>query len=168
MTAGVKIRLADASELAALPEIEASAAGAFEDLLPGLASVTPAEGWREALAAGTLWVVEVDGELVGFVGAEAVVDGGRDGLHILEFDVRREWQGRGLGRALILHAIDWARGEGMTFVSLTTFRGVRWNGPFYASVGFREVADSPRLAGIVASEAEKGLADRCGMVLALV
>ncbi|MES2643836.1 MAG: GNAT family N-acetyltransferase [Myxococcota bacterium] len=163
------IRLAQMGELVVLPEIERSASRAFDTLLPGLASVTPAEGWRAAWAAGTLWVIEGEGELVGFLGAEVVASGGSRGLHVLEFDVRLEWQGRGLGRALLLHVLDWARREGMTFVSLTTFRGVRWNGPFYASVGFREVASgtSPRLDGIVAAEVGKGLSDRCGMVLGL-
>jgi GNAT superfamily N-acetyltransferase len=165
----VRIRLATAADLDGLPVIEASASLAFAGApyLAGLSSVTPAEGWRGPLAAGTLWVVESgDDGVVGFLGAERVSGGA--GLHILELDVARAHQGRGLGRALLDHVIAWARGEGMTFLSLTTFRGVRWNGPFYASLGFREVTDSPRLAGIVAEETAKGLPDRCGMVLGLV
>lgn len=162
------VRHATAADLPLLPAIEGSANGLFAGVpmvadLP--ASVTPAEGWRDALAAGTLWVVDDGrGRPVGFLGAERI-DGG---LHVHEVDVARACQGRGLGRRLLAHVIAWARAEGLTFLSLTTFRSVPWNGPFYASMGFREVeAPPPRLAGLVAAETRRGLPDRCAMVLTL-
>jgi len=34
---------------------------------------------------------------------------------------------------------DWAASTGRAFVSLTTFRDVPWNMPFYAKLGFVEI-----------------------------
>lgn len=167
----VSIREARADELEVLPRIEASAAALFQGSgLPMelIADVTPAEAWAPRQAAGTVWVAEgASGELEGFLAAEVV----KDELHVWELDVRREAQGQGLGRRLMAHAIDWAGAHGLSRVTLTTFRSIAWNAPFYASLGFREIAGedlSVRLAEILSREAGKGLADRCAMVLDLV
>lgn len=125
-----------------------------------LTHASPAEAWRPQLEAGTLWVAEDDGALLAFLAATA--DGRR--LHIDEVDVDRLAQGRGLGRRLMTHAIEWARRRGFAQVTLTTFRNVPWNGPFYASLGFVEDDRLPALRAILRAEAEKGLSDRCAMV----
>lgn len=82
-------------------------------------------------------------------------------------DVEQGRQGQGVGRRLIQHVIAWAKAEGFARLSLTTFRSVPWNGPFYASLGFVEDDRPPALQAILRTEAEKGLADRCAMILAL-
>lgn len=128
-----------------------------------LTHASPAEAWRPQLDAGTLWVAEADGRVVAFLAASA--DGDR--LHIDEVDVEHGRQGQGVGRRLIQHVIAWAKAEGFAGLSLTTFRNVPWNGPFYGSLGFVEDDSGPALQAILRSEAEKGLADRCAMVLAL-
>lgn len=128
-----------------------------------LTDVSPAEGWRPRLDAGTLWVVEDAGRLVAFLAA--TVTGDR--LHVDEVDVDQAAQGRGIGRRLMAYAIDWARHAGLAHVSLTTFRGVPWNGPFYASLGFVEDDTLAELQAILRAEASKGLTDRCAMVLRL-
>ena len=46
------------------------------------------------LADGLVWVAEADGALVGFAACEAF----DDALHLWELAVRRECQGRGVGR----------------------------------------------------------------------
>jgi len=81
--------------------------------------------------------------------------------------VEQGQQGRGVGRRLIGHVIAWARAEGFVSLSLTTFRNVPWNGPFYASLGFVEDDRLSALQAILRAEADKGLADRCAMVLTL-
>lgn len=96
------------------------------------------------------------------------LDGGR--LHIDEVDVLRPRQGQGFGRALLAHAAAWARAHGLTALSLTTFRNVPWNAPFYASFGFREwdPADAPAsIRQALLYEAAEGLRDRCAMVMDL-
>lgn len=128
-----------------------------------LTHVSPAEAWRPQLDAGTLWIAEADGRAIAFLAASA--DGDR--LHIDEVDVDQDHQGQGVGRRLIQHVIAWARAAGFARLSLTTFRNVPWNGPFYASLGFVEDDRPPALQAILRTEAEKGLADRCAMVLTL-
>ncbi|WP_437580702.1 GNAT family N-acetyltransferase [Sorangium sp. So ce887] len=166
------VRQAIESDLPRLPEIERSASEAFRgtDLdFDTLSSVTPAEGWRDALRAGTLWVVDDGaGNAIAFLGAEAI--GGE--LHIREFDVALDRQGQGLGRRLLGHVIAWARTAELQALTLTTFRTVPWNGPFYAAMGFRELSPaemSSRLVEILKKEAHQGLdpAQRCAMRLDL-
>jgi hypothetical protein len=55
---------------------------------------------------------------------------------------------------------DWARAAGHARLTLTTFRGVPWNEPFYARLGFRELAESElsdALRAVVEDEAARGL-----------
>jgi len=121
--------------------------------------------WKPHLAAGTLWVVD-DGAPVAFLAGR--VEGQR--LHIDELDVQQSHQGRGLGRKLLSTAADWARAHGLARLSLTTFRSIPWNAPFYASFGFREwdAAEAPAsIAQALRKEAANGLSDRCAMVMEL-
>ncbi|WP_234022806.1 GNAT family N-acetyltransferase [Sorangium cellulosum] len=166
------MRPAIEADLPRLPEIERSASEAFRgtDLnLEALMSVTPAEGWRDALRSETLWVVDDGaGRSIAFLGAEAA---GHE-LHLREFDVELEHQGQGLGRRLLSHVIAWARTAKFQALTLTTFRTVPWNGPFYAAMGFRELSPaemSSRLVTILKNEAYHGLdpAQRCAMRLDL-
>ena len=117
------------------PEIERSAAAAFHgtDLLRSLDGLfAPAAVWSPALATGTLWVAEKSaGEVVGFLAATRV----DAWLHIDEIDVASGHQGQGLGRKMMQAAIAWAAERDLVGVTLTTFRDVRWNAPFYASLG---------------------------------
>lgn len=91
-------------------------------------------------------------------------------LHVWELAVRREWQGQGTGRQLIETAIEYARVNHLRCVTLTTFRQVPWNEPFYRRLGF-EVIDmksvEPRLALILQDEIQQGLPGdlRCAMRL---
>lgn len=102
--------------------------------------------------------------MVAFLAARATADR----LHIDEVDVHRSHQGQGLGRRMILKTIVWARAHGFLAMSLTTFRSIPWNGPFYASLGFREWIDPPpAIKEALAHEAEMGLKDRWAMRLDL-
>lgn len=169
---GPFIREARRDELPKLPEIERSATARFEggdQPMDILTNVTPAEVWAPRQAAGTVWVADDGaGALVGFLAAEVF----KDELHVWELDVLHPSQGQGHGRRLMAHAIAWAREHGLSRLTLTTFRHIPWNAPFYASLGFCEVAPEARgkrLADVLDLEASKGLdpADRCAMVLEL-
>jgi GNAT superfamily N-acetyltransferase len=127
---------------------------------------SPADNWRPHMEAGTLWIAEVDGEAVGYLAGRVE----RPRLHIDEVDVLRPFQGQDIGRSLLTTAADWARANGLQALSLTTFRNVPWNAPFYASFGFREWDQAEAPASIresLAYEAAEGLADRCAMVMDL-
>lgn len=145
--------------------IEQSAASAFagQDVPDWLLTeCSPADNWRPHLAAGTLWVMEHEGEAIAFMAA--TIDARR--LHIDEIDVTPGHQGQGIGRRLLEAAADWARAKGLSALSLTTFRNIPWNAPFYARVGFREwdPIDAPEsINHKLVLEAEMGLTDRCAM-----
>ena len=91
---------------------------------------------------------------VGFVSIRLVDDEAHvDQLSVLPANGRQ-----GVGRALLDRAVSWARDEGLAGVSLTTFRDVPWNAPFYRTVGFEVVAHpAPGLAAIRAHERAVGL-----------
>ena len=93
-----------------------------------------------------------------------------DRLHIDELDVQEDQQGKSLGKRLLSHVRDWARTNGLALLSLTTFRSIPWNGPYYARFGFREwdPAEAPEdVQRALRKEAANGLSDRCAMVMDL-
>jgi GNAT superfamily N-acetyltransferase len=165
-SSNVSIRLAVAEDAQFLPTIEQSAGELFRTL-PELAwiadeQIGTAEEFLPLVLAGTVWVAEaaaagIVGELRG-----AIAD---DCLHIVELAVARTFQQRGIGRALIDASAKWARSRGLRAVTLTTFRHVAWNAPFYARYGFVELpADSDgRLQAILIRETAHGLPNRCAM-----
>ena len=113
-----------------------------------------------------MWVAQHDEALIGFA-ASAAFD---DGLHLWELAVRHEAQGRGAGRALVSAVVAEGRRRVMPSVTLTTFRAIPWNAPFYARLGFVELAGADlnaRLAAILKREIRHGLSDRCAMRLTL-
>lgn len=70
---------------------------------------------------------------VGFIAA-CMVDGA---CHIAELDVLPQHAGHRLGSRLIDESASWAQEQGGSCLSLTTFRNVPWNAPYYARLGFR-------------------------------
>ena len=88
----------------------------------------------------------------------------------MELSVDLAWQGKGIGRQLIARAADHARKVGLTSLTLTTFRDVPWNAPFYAKLGFEYITElTPELREKREEEAAHGLAynSRCAMRLPL-
>ena len=127
-----------------------------------------AEDHRPFAAQGLVWVAEDAGRLIGFATCEAF----EHELHLWELAVRQDTQGKGAGRALIAAVVDEARARGLPAVTLTTFRDIPWNAPFYARCGFVELPDEqlgPFLTLVREKEVEIGLdvANRCAMRLAL-
>jgi len=115
---------------------------------------------------GTSWVAEVENQIVGFLCAQSVAGD----LHVEELDVRQAWQGKGLGRELMKTAIEHARQNRFRSVTLTTFKEVSWNEPFYRSLGFEIIAQEklePRLKEILQAEIQYGFPGdrRCAMRL---
>lgn len=168
MQAGYRIARARPEWLGALPAVERAAAVLFEEIgIPevALADSTSPEEFREAFEDGHLWVaLAPDGRPVGFAMVEPL-DGA---AHLEEIDVHPDHGRRGLGAALVRTVCDWARESGLPAVTLTTFRGVPWNAPFYAKLGFRELDRAkwtPSLARIVGEEAGRGLEPERRMVM---
>lgn len=147
--------------------MELSAAQSFQGLdVPErvFTEFTPPEAWAGRQAAGTLWVATEAGRIEAFLGA--TVHGDR--LHIDEFAVAQGHQGQGLGRRMLERVVAWARDRAFRRLSLTTFRNVPFNGPFYATAGFRVWDPAPpEIAALLAGEAARGLKDRCAMIMEL-
>ena len=83
-----------------------------------------------------------------------------EALHLRELGVHPHYMRRGLGRRLIDHVVEVARDQQRLQVTLTTFRDVPWNGPYYRRCGFSELPRErwPRwLAEIRTAEAGDGL-----------
>ncbi|HSP70727.1 MAG TPA: GNAT family N-acetyltransferase, partial [Gaiellaceae bacterium] len=67
---------------------------------------------------------------------------------------------QGIGRALIERAASWASAHGLHALTLTTYVGVPWNGPYYERLGFRYLArdeETPGLRAIRDDESAAGL-----------
>jgi GNAT superfamily N-acetyltransferase len=125
------IRPVRADEIALLPALEAAADTMFAPFDHG---AFPGPGTPEEFAAAL--IVLVAGEPpVGLCRIDTV--GG--GAHLEQLSVHPKHGRHGVGRALLRAGIDWAEAGGYPELTLTTFRDVPWNGPFYVSEGFVEL-----------------------------
>lgn len=94
--------------------------------------------WTERIFADCLrvgyhcWVVEVEEKLIGY----GVMSTGAGEAHILNICIGRAFQGRGLGRALLLHLLDEARAQGVDTVFLEVRPSNTTAIVLYDSVGF--------------------------------
>ena len=166
----LRIRPTTLNDIAALPAIERAAAGRFRDF-PALAwladgEVISAEQHLDYAERGLSWLALANDRPVGFILTEAHPSS----LFIVELSVDLAWQGKGIGRQLIACVADHARNRGMTALTLTTFRNVPWNAPFYARLGFDYVTElTPELRQKREDETAHGLAfdSRCAMRLPL-
>lgn len=154
------IRRAEPEDLAALPAIEVAAGESFRALgMDEIADDPPPS--RAVLAGyqadGRAWVATDD---LNRPVAYLLVELFGDDAHIEQVSVHPDHAGKRLGAGLIAAVADWAIGEGIRALTLTTFEDVPWNAPYYARIGFRIVPPedwSPGIRGIVAAEAVHGL-----------
>jgi GNAT superfamily N-acetyltransferase len=132
-------------EYEALRSIEEAADSIFAEV--GIGPFAQSEDDNHLAQAAV--VLATGDPAVGFACVE-VVDGA---AHIWQLSVHPRAARRGRGRALVKAVCDWATANRLPAVTLTTFRDVAWNGPFYARLGFRELDDlSPGLAAMRAHE----------------
>jgi GNAT superfamily N-acetyltransferase len=168
----IRTRPAVVADAPHLPGIERSSGERFREL-PELAwiaddAVQSEERHVALIENGAAWVATDETDtLIGFLNGD-IIDGH---LHIFEFAVRFDCQGRGVGRALFEQAKHFAIQRSLKGMTLTTFREVAWNEPFYHRLGFATFTQNELtadLARILAEEAESGLPPerRCAMRMA--
>jgi GNAT superfamily N-acetyltransferase len=151
------IRSVRPQEFATLVEIELAAGRAFAEVgLPEIAADDPGSPAELAafLQTGSGWAATDDDDRPVAYLLSIAVD---DCAHIEQVSVEPDHARRGIGAALIDHLAAIAKGEGRAGLSLTTFRDVPWNAPYYARLGFDIVAPEaygPQLAALVAHEAQ--------------
>jgi GNAT superfamily N-acetyltransferase len=154
-----------------LPNIERSAGDAFR-AIDSLAWLAEGEDHPESthiahIESGTSWVaVDASDVPIGFLIGD--VAGGS--FFVVELSVRLDRQRLGCGRALLSHVETWARANGIGAMTLSTFREVPWNAPFYQRLGFREIGWDElekNVSGALEREAAIGLPreQRCAMRL---
>jgi predicted N-acetyltransferase YhbS len=162
------IRAPAAGELPALRQIEAAAARRFRGTrYPEIAQSPPTDlEVLQGLAAdeGILVAADAAGRPLGFA-LYMPLDGL---LYLAELNVRPEAAGRRIGARLIEAVAEVARARGCPALTLTTFRDIAWNAPYYARLGFCEIAAAelpPGLAEELRRQAARGLkpASRCAM-----
>lgn len=146
------LRPARPDELPLLPPIERASGEPFRDFgMPGIADDDPLP--LSALRHLRVWVA-ADPHPVAWVAVQEV-DGA---AHVEQISVHPDHARRGIGAALLDHVGGWAAARGLSALTLTTFRDIPWNGPYYLRLGFTEVADpSPGLRAVVAAETARGL-----------
>ena len=109
------------------------------------------------IRAGQVWVAcdEAD-QAVGMVIASVR----EDAVYVEEMDVLAEHGRRGLGGRLLETVCTWATEHGYAAVTLSTFRDVPWNGPYYERLGFSYLApdeEGPGLRAVRDHERAHGL-----------
>ncbi|HAS1042269.1 TPA: GNAT family N-acetyltransferase [Enterobacter cloacae] len=166
----ITVRPTRPGDVTALPAIEHAAGERFRDY-PELAwlaegDIISAEQHLGYAERGLSWLALANELPVGFILAETHVSS----LFIVELSVHLDWQGKGIGRRLIACVADQARKRGLASLTLTTFRDVPWNAPFYARLGFEMITTlTPELREKREEETAHGLAydARCAMRLPL-
>ena len=153
------ITLARPKDLPLLPAIELAAARLLAGHAPEpvLTQTTPQEALKAAQAHDHLWVALAEDVPVGFAHVDVLEP---TVAHLQEIDVHPEHGRRGLGRRLVIAVCAWAASAGYREVTLTTFRDVPFNMPFYARMGFEMIPPeelSSVLRRVVQDETRRGL-----------
>lgn len=154
------IRAARADELERLRAIEFAAGEIFRSR--GMDAIAD----DEPLTVTELAIFQARGGALVFADASDVpvayllieqLDGN---AHVEQLSVHPSHARQGLGSALLDVAEKWAHAEGLEWLTLTTFRDVPWNAPYYRRLGFEEL-DSEMLEdglrGILECEGLVGL-----------
>jgi GNAT superfamily N-acetyltransferase len=138
-----RVRPARGNEVGELQNIDIASASLFRGTglidfgpLGEPSQPIPEERLRKGFGDGLIWVA-VDNleELVGFA---LCSDRGED-LYLDQLSVLPRHGRQGLGTRLVRRCLQEAEARSYKRVSLSTFRKVPWNGPFYKKLGFREV-----------------------------
>jgi GNAT superfamily N-acetyltransferase len=133
------IRAARTGELERRREIELDAGGAFAEIgMREIAGHEPPQALelQDFVTAGRAWVAaRADDAPVAYL-LTTIVDGNS---HIEQVSVVRASRRQGIGAGLIDHVSANAAREHRRWVTLTTFRDVPWNAPYYRRLGFAPI-----------------------------
>jgi ribosomal protein S18 acetylase RimI-like enzyme len=150
-----QIRRGRRDELEALRQIERTAGRAFATIgMPEIAAhEPPSVAELEAFVSdGLAWVaVDSSDHPVAYL-VSTVVDGC---AHIEQVSVAPEYARLGLGARLIDRLEVDAAAKHQPALTLTTFRDVPWNAPYYARLGFvvlEATEQGPQLRGLIERE----------------
>lgn len=135
-----QIRFANRLDIPALIASDRAASELFRStgLIPDMAAIPesiPAGVLAEAIEQGMIVCAAREDVAVGF----ALCQLQEKSLYLHQLSVDPAHGRKGLGRALVQHVFELAQEHKCNAVTLSTFRKLAWNGPFYAKLGFREI-----------------------------
>ncbi|MDZ5078261.1 GNAT family N-acetyltransferase [Nesterenkonia sp. HG001] len=114
------------------------------------------EQFRTFVDDDAAWIHRQGGTVVGYLLAERLDEAG----HVEQVSVDPAFAGRRIGADLLDAAANWAAGQGLAILTLTTFSELPWNAPYYARLGFEVLPQDrwgPELATRVQEEVSHGL-----------
>lgn len=135
----VEISFANENDLPHLVELLAELFSLESDFTPDREKQL--QGLRLILTAaesGRLFVLRVEGKVAGMANALITVSTAEGGLVLILEDVivSADYRGRGLGRHLVEHVLEWARENGLTRVTLLADIDNSGALEFYRTLGF--------------------------------
>lgn len=161
-----QVRLAILTDLDLLQDIERAASVLFPaGRLPDPDDVMPMSE-LEAANRDRLLVSLRDEGIIGFAMSKEY-----EGLlHLAVMAVHPDHGKRGVGSKLVQGVIEQAKRRQLQGVTLTTFRDLPWNAPFYGKLGFRTLSDSelsPMLRETLGKEESVGMTERVAMLYSI-
>ncbi len=138
---GYSIARADREEIDTLIDIDLAAGHLFNDTgliaEDALSDHVPADVFDTAIEKNHVLTARTEkGVAIGF----ALTSERTGTLYLDQISVHPDHGRQGLGSALITRVVEEAKIRKFKTVTLSTFRDLAWNGPFYKKLGFREVA----------------------------
>ena len=133
------VRLAKEKELFLLNELENAAAEIFRDTKYALEinqECLSLELLKQQHQQNLVWIAVTESDRpVGFAVVLII-----DGLaHLHELSVTPQYGRQGIGTKLTQEVINWAKQANFPAITLSTFRNIPWNAPFYRRLGFQEI-----------------------------
>ena len=157
MNHDLRLRGAKTSEIERVRAIERASATRFLGTArAALAEDEPTDAATLAarIASGGLLVAEEGGEAVAFVMFREV----EGCAYVEQIDVAPSHERRGIGARLIEAVADLARERGWPALTLSTFKDVPFNAPYYLRLGFADVEVlTPAMLAIRAEHEARGL-----------
>lgn len=152
----ITIRTARSEDLQTIQAIERASAQRFLGVMDAIAHDRPSP--LELLAArqqprGLLVAEALAGEtstLAGFVMFRLF----EQSLYIEQIDVTPAFERQRIGAALIDAVAHSARDAGLARLTLSTFREIPWNAPYYSRLGFIDIAETDLTPGLAAVRRE--------------
>jgi predicted N-acetyltransferase YhbS len=143
-------RVAAPHDAQAIRTIEFEAGQRFASVgMAGIADAPPMEldiVNRKIDAQQIVVAVAADGSCVGFVMFEPQPTR----FYVQELDVLSSHAGQRIGAALIEQVAHRARAQQITQLTLSTYREVPWNAPYYRRLGFRDIEEADLDAVLIA------------------
>jgi len=143
----ISIRIAEDKDFSVLPDIEMDAG--YELIQFGLQAVAnmpaaPVEFYNDLPDDSAVFVACDESTVIGFVLCQCIDGEG----HLKEISVLRQYMRKGIGKQLIRTSIDWAITKRYQFLTLTTYRDIPFNAPFYEALGFSAFEPDKKWPGL--------------------